>query len=221
MSSDLHALLDLAVSGRGSIIPTPSRPSYPLGTSVSLKAAAAVGGVFLDWLGEWSGRPNPLIITMNRNESVRANFGLKLVLSTNGLGSVSADPEKAIYTVGDRVLLRASPGRFQLFDGWSDGSRENPRLITVSESTFAFTANFISQPNLETLTIGGVTRAAPFGTPAILVNSVFKPSGLVTSIGSANIRIQSTTPRALIFYTVDGADPDLSSILYKIGRAHV
>lgn len=51
-------------------------------------------------------------------------------------------------------------------------------------------------------------RTAPVGTPVILVNGLYAPSGSLTSTGSTLVESTSTFTNGLIFFTLDGSDPN-------------
>jgi hypothetical protein len=50
-------------------------------------------------------------------------------------------------------------------------------------------------------------RAAPVGTPVILINGQFYPSNSVVVTNFAKITIQTSLTNGIIFYTLDGSDP--------------
>lgn len=60
-----------------------------------------------------------------------------------------------------------------------------------------------------------VSLELPVGTPLILVNDEWVPSGSVTIGDLADIKIQSSFPNGSIFYTLDGSAPDSNSIPYS------
>ena len=57
-------------------------------------------------------------------------------------GTVTVNPEKDEYTYGDEVTITAEANDGYEFTGWSDGSTEETRVITIDENTQSITANF-------------------------------------------------------------------------------
>jgi len=60
---------------KGSIVNSPSGNSFPLGTSVSVSAIPLAGYAFTAWSGDSTSTNNPLVLVMNTNKAVTANFG--------------------------------------------------------------------------------------------------------------------------------------------------
>src|SRR6185436_16750505 len=61
-----------------------------------------------------------------------------------------------------------------------------------------------------------ISREAPVGTPAILVNGQYSPSNrhTITNATAAMIELQSSFTNAQIFYTLDGSPPSSNSLFY-------
>ncbi len=57
-------------------------------------------------------------------------------------GTVTVNPEKDEYTYGDEVTITAEANDGYEFTGWSDGSTDETRVITIDENTQSITANF-------------------------------------------------------------------------------
>jgi photosystem II stability/assembly factor-like uncharacterized protein len=66
--------LTLASGSGGTTDPTPGSYKYDTGTQVTLIAKANSGYKFSGWSGDVSGSTNPIIITMDSNKSITANF---------------------------------------------------------------------------------------------------------------------------------------------------
>ena len=139
-----------------------------------------------------------------------------LTLSTEGLGKVVANPDQKDYQTGDTVTLTAAPDRWFTFAQWTDGATSNPRTIRVNASPLAnnYIAVFRPAVPLETVSLGSVSRLAPIGTPAILVDGQFVPDGVVSRLDIAMIQIQSTFTNGLVLYSVDGSEPSVSGRIY-------
>ena len=61
-------------STHGSVTKNPDQATYSYGTNVTLTATADVGYHFLGWSGDASGTTNPLVVTMNGDKNIKANF---------------------------------------------------------------------------------------------------------------------------------------------------
>ncbi|MCP5522101.1 MAG: chitobiase/beta-hexosaminidase C-terminal domain-containing protein [Verrucomicrobiales bacterium] len=138
-----------------------------------------------------------------------------LTVGTTGQGTVERVPDKAFYAIGEPVELTAVPGRWHAFAQWTDGDLSNPRVVTV-EGNATYTAAFEPTEPLETLELGGVTRLAPVGMPAVFVNNAFVPEGPVEHRGSVTVALQTTLPGGTLLYTLDGTDPAVSARLYDV-----
>jgi hypothetical protein len=147
---------------------------------------------------------------------------MSLTLASQGVGTITKVPDKALYTWGEKATLVATPGRWHVFSGWTDGNTNNPRTVTIGESN-AYTAVFTSTTLLDTVTVGGVSRLAPVGMPAVVVDGVFILTPSASARGSALVTLSSTFPGGWLFYTLDGSDPAASGVFYSgqftVGKA--
>lgn len=211
---NVHHSLTLLTNGAGAITADPDLPSYSPLSVVALTATPAPGAYFVNWSGSASGTNNPLNVIMTSNQFITANFAAtSLTLGTEGPGDIHRSPERSFYSLGEQVTLAGVPGRWHAFASWSDGVLENPRTIVIGPSN-TYTAVFTPTQALETLTFGGVTRTAPVGMPAILVNESFVTSGSVTNFDENRVRIVSSFPESVILFTLDGTPPGFDSIFY-------
>ena len=157
----------------GTVSHGPDRERYAHGTTVTITAMAAEGYEFRYW------RDNEeteavRTVTMNSNITLVADFQrtyrLLTVVSIDGAGTLSRDPEKTYYSRDDDVTLTATPAPGYTFISWSWGrmSRsDNPLTIKVTQDEMEVTANFIrgfiDERNnwlYNTTTINGVTWMA-------------------------------------------------------------
>ncbi len=69
-----HTSLSIPIMGSGSVTKNPDKPSYTQGEQVTLTAIPGSGYSFASWSGDASGNTNPLIILMNGNKTITANF---------------------------------------------------------------------------------------------------------------------------------------------------
>ena len=136
-----------------------------------------------------------------------------VTVHVQGLGSVTRQPEKTGYSLGEQVTLNAMPDRWNTFSQWGDGVTNNPRFISVG-LTNDFTAVFTPVTPLETVTIGGVSRTAPVGMPEILLDGQFVLTGTVSRVQSARVELQTSFSNGAIYYTLDGSQPSDPSSIY-------
>lgn len=66
--------LTINVSGDGQTDPAAGIHTYPQGRSVTVTATAAVGADFSGWSGAAGGTANPVVITMNADQTLTAHF---------------------------------------------------------------------------------------------------------------------------------------------------
>ena len=198
----------------GSAVRSPDLPTYTTGSVVTVTATPDLGHAFIRWSGDATGSENPLTVSMDSSKSITAIFAsLAVTVNLDGLGSVAKNPDREYYELGQPVTLTATPGRWRSFTGWADGNIDNPRVITVGESN-AYTAIFTPTTPLETVTFGDVSRLAPVGMPAVLVDDAFVVAETVSVRGQASIALSTTFPSGTLLYTLDGSDPTFSARLY-------
>ncbi|MCX6926306.1 MAG: chitobiase/beta-hexosaminidase C-terminal domain-containing protein, partial [Verrucomicrobia bacterium] len=206
--------LNVAATTGGSVIRDPDQPDYPLGSLVTVTATPTVGYGFIRWTGDATGSTNPLTVIMDTNKSIVAVFAsTALTLASQGVGTITKVPDQPFYPVAQQVTLSATAGRWHEFSGWTDANTSNPRLVTVGESN-AYTAVFTPTTPLDTVIIGGVSRLAPVGMPAVVLDGVFILTPTASARGSATVTLGTTFPGGWLFYTLDGSDPAVSGALY-------
>lgn len=110
---------------------------YDEGTTVSVTATPTTGYEFQGWSD--GSMQNPRTITVSESINLTALFSkqqLSLNVSIQGEGSVvdSNGNSPSIYEFGADVSLEAVPDIGYEFQGWSDGSMQNPRALTITES---------------------------------------------------------------------------------------
>jgi len=134
-------------AGAGSV--SPDSGTYDTGASITLIATPASGYRFDHWSGDFSGTSPTIMLTMDSNKNVIANFvsvqySLSTAVSPAGSGSIS--PSSGSYDSGTQVTLTAAPLSGWKFDRWSgsDDNSANPTTVTMS-SDKNITAYFIAQ----------------------------------------------------------------------------
>jgi uncharacterized repeat protein (TIGR02543 family) len=144
---------------------------YNSGQSVPLSATVIGGYGFTGWTGDLASPNMTTSITMSGPKNVAANFSqnqytLTVILNPSGSGSVSRNPNKATYLVGEQVTLTATPGSGYNFSNWSGdaGGTLNPVTVTMSGNK-TVTATFTQIPVQYTLTVNTVGSGAVSKSP--------------------------------------------------------
>ena len=106
--------------------------TFPEGGTTMLSAYAYNGYTFDHWND--GSTQNPRTVTVNNNMSFTAYFNTQeYTITTNvtpaGSGMVTGG---GIYTYGTTATLTATPNYGFEFMQWSDGSLQNPRIVTVT-----------------------------------------------------------------------------------------
>jgi hypothetical protein len=153
-SVELILTVDVDPAEGGTVTMEPAGPYY-LGDPVTLTAVPATGWQFDHWSGDLSGTLNPVVIVMNDDKVVTANFVLEeysVVVDVDppGSGWVTMEPAAPCH-YGDTVTITASPAADWVFDHWSGDHSDtaNPAVVEVFGDMHV-TANFVSD-------ISGVT----------------------------------------------------------------
>ncbi|HEY8600867.1 MAG TPA: S8 family serine peptidase [Thermomicrobiales bacterium] len=220
--------LSTQANGGGTIGVSPTGGIYAAGTSVSLTATADPGYRFTGWLvdGNSRGINVPLVLTMNANYRVAANFVLDgpaspdpsliypLALSATAGGTAAAVPGVGPYAPNTRVTLSATPASGYVFTGWTiDGvaaGLANPYTLTMTAARSAV-ANFAPAHTLNlSYTSGGrvVASAAtwagdspyPVGT-VVTLEAITASNGVFTGWTIDGVFQGWATPLTL---TMDG-----------------
>ncbi len=119
--------------------------SYVEGTTATLTATPAAHYDFVNWTyGSETSTDNPLIITVNSDLTVTANFQehtkytITASAANNAMGYVTGG---GTYYAGETVTLKAVAKTGYYFTGWSDSNTDNPRTFTATAEV-TLTANF-------------------------------------------------------------------------------
>ena len=126
---------------------------YKEGETVEFKAIPADGYYFTKWSN--GSTDNPLTITIsNKDITLTAQFAQSPLVTITAGDNGTIDTEvNARYAPGSSVTVTAKPADGCVFMGWSDGSTDNPRTITISASDITLEAQF-AQNALITITAG-------------------------------------------------------------------
>ena len=219
--------LNVSIQGAGSVTISPSGQNFLPGTPIILTPVRTSAGPFAEWSGHARGTNNPLTFIIASNTFIVANFAsskittaVRTLAQVPGLapdtsfGVVNANPQQDRYIPGRSIILEVVPSRWFRFDQWADGSKDQLRLIPVS-AVNDYVAYVVPTTPLEFVTIGGVSRLAPKGTPAIILNGSFVTGDRYGYTGGVKVTLQSTLIAPSIFYTLDGSPPSLRSHRYK------
>ncbi|MCS7231215.1 MAG: cellulase family glycosylhydrolase [Elusimicrobiota bacterium] len=124
---------------------------YTAGSTVTLTAYSYSGYRFLNWSGDVSSTQNPLVIVLNSNLSLNANFvsdgistyTVTVIISPLNAGKVSLNPVGGVYQLNTQVEISASPYNGYRFLNWSgDISSNNPSVTILVDSNKIIYANF-------------------------------------------------------------------------------
>ena len=141
------ATLSINENGMGTVMVDPPDFVYNVGTPVTLTAVPEVGSSFGSWEGDTISTDNPLIIEMNSNKTIIANFldpqKYTVATWTNGSGKIELDPGSGPFTVGSQVTAIAIPDTTWEFTNWSGdlSGSENPIQFVIEKNILAV-ANF-------------------------------------------------------------------------------
>ncbi len=132
----------------GNVLACPDQPTYHYGDQVTLTALPNPGWSFIGWTGDASGTSSQVIVTMNDNLEITANFAqieytLSVSVNPPGMGTVTKSPNKPYYNYGDVVTLTANGVTGWWLESWSGDASGNSNPLTftvVGNSTIV--ANF-------------------------------------------------------------------------------
>lgn len=125
--------------------------TYTQGTAVTLSAAPNTDYQFTSWSGGATGTSSSVVVTMNSDKSVTANFSaacytVTTAVSPTGSGTITASPGPncgSQYTHGTSVTFTANPAANHTFSNWSGNlsGTNNPSSLSIV-SAANITANF-------------------------------------------------------------------------------
>ena len=140
-------VLTVNTVGNGSVTVDPDQTQYTSGQAITLTATAVPGWVFAGWSGDVTGNANPETFVITSDSNVTATFTEvtthTLTVNTVGNGSVTVNPDKPLYNIGEVVTLTATADPGWVFTGWSGDltGSTNPEQLTISGDHF-LTATF-------------------------------------------------------------------------------
>lgn len=186
--------LSTSVAGSGQIVLSPASGLYPYGTTVRLTGLPQAGSYFGFWGNAARGNVNPLYFDVtNSAQTVSAIFGSvpagdgSLTVLVNGSGTVTANPQQNLFSLGSGVTLTARPQPGASFQGWTGDASgaQNPLNLAMTQNRVV-TANFTSGAAVSFGPVGGMTP----GGFRFIINS---PTQTIWKVlGSSNLTNWST-----------------------------
>ena len=132
--------LAVVVMGNGAVAISPQQNFYNSGSSVTLSASTTnAGASFYGWTGDGSGTNSPLVVVINTNKIVQANF--------SGLPAVNISPQNLIVFAGSNAVFSANaaglpPLSYQWsFDGTNISGATNT-LLTLTNVELSQAGNY-------------------------------------------------------------------------------
>jgi uncharacterized repeat protein (TIGR02543 family) len=126
--------LDVSIVGGGTVTRTPNQATYDHGTGVTLTATPANGYHFVGWTGDTSTTASSIGFVMTVNKSVTATFAINtytVTVNTVGSGTVTKNPNQAIYDHGTSLTLTATPLAGSHFASWSGDTTTSTNPLTL------------------------------------------------------------------------------------------
>jgi len=161
----------------GTLRSLPWSGSFLSGASVTLEAVPAGGWTFVNWSGSVTSSETAIVLVMDGDKTITANFTQQPVLRITGVGDGSVRvngtlrslPWSEAFATGTQVTLEAVPDSGWEFDGWT-GDRVWPTelLIITLDSDMALVANFTSSGVFHTLSLSGI------GSGSVRVNGTLR-----------------------------------------------
>ncbi len=149
---DAPITLTIEKVGVGEVNRTPAKDSYLCGETVTLSASATAPWSFESWSGAITSANATETITLNKSETVVANFSnptlytlaVDVVSNGDGVGgTVTQDPPQQTYLYGTEVTLTAVPTPGWSFVGWEgDITGTDPVTPVTITGDMAITAIF-------------------------------------------------------------------------------
>jgi uncharacterized repeat protein (TIGR02543 family) len=180
--------------------------NYAAGSLVTNTATASNGFVFTGWTGSAiiTGTNNPLVVTVNSNLDITANFaattnsgGLTLTVLTSGGGTVLPNLNGKVLTAGTYTLTATPDDIGNVFSSWTGTitTNTNPLIVTLT-TNMVLQANFGPNPVLsEQGTYNGLFSASngvTAQTAGMLKGLTIGPSGTYSgtlSLGGSSYAI--------------------------------
>ncbi|MBR5912107.1 MAG: choice-of-anchor J domain-containing protein [Bacteroidales bacterium] len=157
--------------------------TYEAGTNIVLTATPNTGYTFQRWNDNSTTNPRPLTVTTDMSFTAHFEaevYTVVVVADPTEGGTVSGSGN---YAYGSTATLTATANSGYEFQGWSDGSTENPHQVTITGNA-TYTATFTPVG----ATYYTVTAAvSPAGSGSVSGTGVFAAGSTTTLQATANI----------------------------------
>jgi uncharacterized repeat protein (TIGR02543 family) len=134
----LLVALDARASSGGKISVKPTETNFVYGTMVELTGIAEPGYVFTGWRGDVAGVTNPIVVLMDTNKTIFADFRplRSLTTTTLGDGTIVVTPQASNYLDGASVQLQAKAKEGWQFVQWNGDVKDmlNPVTLTMDSN---------------------------------------------------------------------------------------
>jgi aryl-phospho-beta-D-glucosidase BglC (GH1 family) len=185
---------------------------YPSGTVMTLTATvASPASTFVGWGGPCSGTASTCVVTMSKDQTVTATFGLAgnaypltVTRTGSGAGTITSSPAgiacgsacTANFASGTAVTLTATATAPSVFGGWSGPCTGTSAIcvVTVTQAT-SVTANFVAGQDTSLLVNVGGTGSG----------HVFADVGGISCPATCSAIIPAGTAVTLTASAVDGS----------------
>ncbi len=168
--------LSLFTQGGGTVSANPPG-AYLSNTVVQVTATPSAGLQFIGWQGDVTGTNAQISLTMNASKTLQAVFGAQVNATPTTGGTVTRNPDLAIYPYNTQVTLTAQPNIGFEFFKWSD---DNTNKVRTSSVTTAVNVQAVFSA-LPQFTLNAQVLAGTGGTvTAIPSNATYYRDTLVT-----------------------------------------
>ena len=113
--------------------------TYEYGAEATLKATPAVGYRFVKWSD--GNTDNPRTVTVTSNKTYTANFEAETFTIRVSAENGAINGAAGTFAFGAEATLTAVPDNGYRFVKWSDGSTDNPRIVTINAALLLQTAD--------------------------------------------------------------------------------
>ncbi len=149
--------LKINKEGNGTTQPKPGTHIYEKGEKVEVEATPEEGWYFEEWSGDHSCGDKKIIIEMNEDKEITANFKeepteyRELTINTEGNGTTQPKPGTHIYEKDTEVEIEATADENWYFEEWTGDKESNETKITLNMTEDKeITANFKEEePKME------------------------------------------------------------------------
>ncbi len=129
----------------GTTNPSPGVHLYDEGTNASVTGLPDSNFRFDKWTGDASGNSSSIVVNMNEDKSIKANFIqiYKLEIISGDGGTTNPVPGTYQYDINEQVSVLAIPDDYHVFSNWSGDASgtDNPLVITM-QANKSIKANF-------------------------------------------------------------------------------